>query len=49
MAVTKESNPVVKNYITPGGLQRLKDELRFLLGQRTANGDAGSGLGSEQR
>ncbi len=31
MAVTKESNPGVKNYITPGGLQRLKDELRFLL------------------
>src|SRR6187455_1981456 len=23
--------PAVKNYITPGGLQRLKDELRFLL------------------
>src|SRR2546423_2186612 len=31
MAVTKESNPGVKNYITPGGLQRLRDELRFLL------------------
>ena len=31
MAVTKESNPGVKNYITPGGLQRLKDDLRFLL------------------
>jgi transcription elongation factor GreB len=31
MAVTKESNAGVKNYITPGGLQRLKDELRFLL------------------
>src|ERR1051325_5979938 len=31
MAVTKGSNPGVKNYITPGGLQRLKDELRFLL------------------
>ena len=31
MSVTKESNPGVKNYITPGGLQRLKDELRFLL------------------
>ena len=27
----KESNPGVKNYITPGGLRRLKDELRFLL------------------
>jgi len=31
MPVTKESNPGVKNYITPGGLQRLRDELRFLL------------------
>jgi transcription elongation factor GreB len=31
MAATKESNPGVKNYVTPGGLQRLKDELRFLL------------------
>src|SRR5438093_3952374 len=31
MAVTKESNPEVKNYITPGGLQWLRDELRFLL------------------
>jgi transcription elongation factor GreB len=31
MAVTKESSGEVKNYITPGGLQRLRDELRFLL------------------
>src|SRR5579872_4934906 len=31
MAATKESNSGVKNYITPGGFQRLKDELRFLL------------------
>ncbi len=31
MPATKESGPTVKNYITPGGLQRLKDELRFLL------------------
>jgi transcription elongation factor GreB len=31
MAVTKESNDGVKNYITPSGLQRLRDELRFLL------------------
>lgn len=31
MAVMKESNPEVKNYITPAGLQRLRDELRFLL------------------
>jgi transcription elongation factor GreB len=30
-AFTKESGARVKNYITPGGLQRLKDELRFLL------------------
>ena len=29
-ALTKES-PGVKNYITPSGLQRLRDELRFLL------------------
>jgi transcription elongation factor GreB len=27
----KESNLAGKNYITPGGLQRLRDELRFLL------------------
>ncbi len=26
-----DAAPVVKNYITPGGLQRLKDELQFLL------------------
>ncbi|WP_109486701.1 transcription elongation factor GreB [Occallatibacter savannae] len=26
-----DSGPEVKNYITPGGLQRLKDEHRFLL------------------
>ena len=25
------AQPAVRNYITPGGLQRLKDELRFLL------------------
>jgi len=31
MAVAKESNDSVKNYITPRGLQRLRDELRFLL------------------
>jgi len=31
MAFTKESNNSVKNYITPGGFQRLRDELRFLL------------------
>src|SRR6187401_2143081 len=31
MAVKKEPEPGVKNYITPAGLQRLKDELRFLL------------------
>jgi transcription elongation factor GreB len=27
----EEPGPLVKNYITPGGLQRLKDEHRFLL------------------
>src|SRR5262245_19841628 len=31
MAVATESNPPIKNYITPAGLQRLRDELRFLL------------------
>jgi transcription elongation factor GreB len=31
MAVTKESNQGVKNYVTPGGFERLRDELRFLL------------------
>jgi transcription elongation factor GreB len=31
MAPTKESNSGVKNYITPSGLQRLRDELKFLL------------------
>src|SRR6202167_913634 len=31
MTVTKEPNPGAKNYITPGGFQRLRDELRFLL------------------
>jgi transcription elongation factor GreB len=30
-AFTKESDRDVKNYITPNGLQRLKDEHRFLL------------------
>ncbi len=31
MASTDESKPGIKNYITPAGLQRLRDELRFLL------------------
>src|SRR5437773_9673644 len=31
MAVPKESNDGLKNYITPSGFQRLRDELRFLL------------------
>ena len=31
MPFPKESNNGVKNYITPSGLQRLRDELRFLL------------------
>jgi transcription elongation factor GreB len=31
VALPKKSNETVKNYITPGGLQRLRDELRFLL------------------
>src|SRR5215467_9337115 len=29
--VREEAGPVPKNYITPAGLQRLKDEHRFLL------------------
>jgi len=36
MALTKESNPGVKNYITPGGFKRLRDELRFLAKERPA-------------
>ena len=31
MALPKESHTEVKNYITPSGFQRLRDELRFLL------------------
>jgi transcription elongation factor GreB len=31
MAVTKDSRPGIKNYMTPGGFKRLRDELRFLL------------------
>jgi transcription elongation factor GreB len=31
MASSKVSNDGVKNYITPSGFQRLRDELRFLL------------------
>jgi len=31
MTSAKDSNDGVKNYITPAGLKRLKDELRFLL------------------
>src|SRR5438046_2189965 len=31
MAGTGETRVAVKNYITPSGLQRLKDELKFLL------------------
>src|SRR6476660_7774553 len=31
MASTKESTNAGKNYITPSGFQRLRDELRFLL------------------
>ena len=30
-ALVDEAAPLVKNYITPGGLQRLKDEFQFLL------------------
>ena len=30
-ALVDEPAPLIKNYITPGGLQRLRDELQFLL------------------
>lgn len=30
-ALVDEPEPLIKNYITPGGLQRLRDELQFLL------------------
>ena len=39
----------VKNYITPSGLQRLRDELRFLLTRERPAVTAGGGLGGEQR
>ena len=38
-----------KNYITPVGLQRLRDELRFLRSRERPGGDPGSRLGGEQR
>jgi transcription elongation factor GreB len=31
MSLSKDDNDGLKNYITPSGLQRLRDELRFLL------------------
>src|SRR6476659_10283678 len=31
MVLPKKSTDTIKNYITPGGLQRLRDELKFLL------------------
>jgi transcription elongation factor GreB len=31
VAAARAQSPAVKNYITPSGLQRLRDELRFLL------------------
>jgi hypothetical protein len=36
---SKESDAGVKNYITPNGLRRLKDELRFLLTRAAASQD----------
>ena len=41
--------PRVKNYITPSGLQRLKDEHRFLLIEGASGRDAGGRLGGGQR
>src|ERR1700738_4350212 len=42
--VREEAGPTLKNYITPTGLQRLKDEHLFLLRpQRPAGGEGGAG------
>ena len=38
-----------KNYITPSGLQRLKEEHRFLLDQGTPGRDEGGDVGCGQR
>ena len=36
-----------KNYITPSGLQRLKDEYQFLLRQGTPGRDGGGDVGGQ--
>ena len=47
--VREAPGPKPKNYITPAGLQRLKDEYRFLLNRERAGGHAGGDVGREQR
>src|SRR6202140_204259 len=39
--VREEAGPTLKNYITPAGLQRLKDEHRFLLSRERPGGGEG--------
>jgi hypothetical protein len=41
--------PKLKNYITPDGLQRLKDEHRFLLNRERTGGHEGGDVGGRQR
>ena len=43
--VREEAGPTLKNYITPAGLQRLKDEHRFLFESRAARGGGGRSVG----
>src|SRR6266513_313735 len=43
--VREEAGPTLKNYITPTGLQRLKDEHRFLIESRAARGGGGRSVG----
>jgi len=45
--VREEAGPALKNYITPAGLQRLKDEHGFLLTRRAARGGEGCRVGSQ--
>jgi len=43
--VREEAGPTLKNYITPAGLQRLKDEHRFLLSRERPAVVLGAALG----
>ena len=38
-----------KNYITPSGLERLKEEYRFLVTRDRPGGGGGGGVGCQQR